>query len=123
MKNLLHNIKKNIKLEIIWQLLIKKQQEIHGIKKQGKQENCKRNFEQDKQIEQEIAQLKKEVDNTYEDDASLQEKITKTELSLTLLFSIGLGIALFIALPLFLTKLITTERLAFNLIDGFSHYF
>lgn len=46
------------------------------------------------------------------------EKITKTELSLTLLLSIGLGIALFIALPLFLTKLITTDRLAFNLIDG-----
>lgn len=50
--------------------------------------------------------------------AGEDEKITKTELSLTLLFSLGLAVGLFVALPLFLTKLITTDRLAFNLIDG-----
>ncbi|MDP4012180.1 MAG: DUF1385 domain-containing protein [Candidatus Nanoarchaeia archaeon] len=50
--------------------------------------------------------------------AGEDEEITKTELSLTLLLSIIIGVGLFIALPLYLTKLFTSERIAFNILDG-----
>lgn len=57
----------------------------------------------------------------YSTEVAADEKdqqVTKTELFFTLLFSIGLAIGLFIALPLFFAKLFTAERYAFNLLDG-----
>jgi len=54
------------------------------------------------------------------DQASDEEqKISKTEFSFTLMFSLIFAIGLFIVLPFFLTKLITTSKgLLFNIIDG-----
>lgn len=46
------------------------------------------------------------------------QKISKGELFVTLLFSIGLAIGLFVALPLLFAKLFTAEKFAFNILDG-----
>ncbi len=55
-------------------------------------------------------------------EAEKQEKISKLEMVLTLLFSVGLAILLFLALPYFLTLIIgfkeETQPFFFNLIDG-----
>lgn len=46
------------------------------------------------------------------------EEISKWEITITILLALVLGIGLFVALPLFLTKLLIQEGIIFNLIDG-----
>jgi len=52
----------------------------------------------------------------------IPKKISKTEMTLTVLFSIGIAILLFVALPYFATLFIgfeeETQPFFFNLIDG-----
>lgn len=46
------------------------------------------------------------------------EKLSTTAMALTILFSIGMAIALFVVAPFFLAKLIIEKGFLFNLIDG-----
>lgn len=47
-----------------------------------------------------------------------EEQIGGMGIFLTILFSFALGIGIFIVLPLYVTKLITTDTLLFNILDG-----
>ena len=47
-----------------------------------------------------------------------EEKLTTWQMTLTLLISFGIGIALFIILPLYLAKLVSDQHVIFNLVDG-----
>ena len=53
-----------------------------------------------------------------EQEEDSKEKITNTSLTITIAISFLIGIGLFIALPLFISKLLTQNRILFNLIDG-----
>ncbi len=51
--------------------------------------------------------------------AGEDERITKKEIVLAMLFSAAFAVAVFIVLPFFLASVVTSHNLLFNLVDGF----
>lgn len=59
-----------------------------------------------------------ETDEEQKEEAQGKQELSKLALALTMIFSIGLGIGLFVVLPALISGWITQEGLLFNVIDG-----
>lgn len=59
-----------------------------------------------------------EADEEHKEETQGKQELSKLTLALTIIFSIGMGILLFVVLPALVSGWITKEGLLFNIVDG-----